>query len=632
MEEHGSEDTTRELDFLFDCAARIILKHGEPEPFLTWMRDHAANIAPNVFAQINDRRDWKGFAHLLGRAIWNATPLPDNQYRSKPLPAPERNAPCPCGSGQKFKRCCGAIPALKLPIDSNLMLGHVLRQLPAAAFKALPYKWLSVEALGAIGQDWIEAGEAARAIKLLEPVFADPDALDGRADQAFDALADGYMALHKPRKKQELIRRVIASRSPQLRAGALQRQVTILADEGRYGEAWRLFAEAQRADPDHPSHAHLEVILLLNSGQRERAVERARFWAARLRRMKNPDLSEVIGFLDAVIADPLATLFEVSATRTPAAGALAGLVRAAAQRPIAVDYGIDEHDADIATVVTPDRLKRVEQDWRSVCPVDSPLLVAFETGESGAWNSPVAESWIEYLRDHPEAFDSIEILDGVVQCIHQLPDSESAWVDGILLRPLLERALAVLDAALAKLARPARTLPWVCLDNRPVLRLLGNLAVVYERGGDTDAARALMERMVFRLNPNDNQGWRYELARLYAQTGAFEQIASLGERYPGDMAADLGFSLPLALYKLGRTDDADRALRAAVQRWPAVYRFLTANNPRQPPLGPYGVTYGGDDEAWLYRERFGALWRTPEMLPILRRRGRRPSAQGASPD
>ncbi|WP_027079456.1 UPF0149 family protein [Luteimonas mephitis] len=29
--------------------------------------------------------------------------------------APERNAPCPCGSGRKFKKCCGANPASNLP-------------------------------------------------------------------------------------------------------------------------------------------------------------------------------------------------------------------------------------------------------------------------------------------------------------------------------------------------------------------------------------------------------------------------------------------------------------------------------------------------------------------------------------
>ena len=31
----------------------------------------------------------------------------DGQQKANTEPAPGRNAPCPCGSGKKFKRCCG---------------------------------------------------------------------------------------------------------------------------------------------------------------------------------------------------------------------------------------------------------------------------------------------------------------------------------------------------------------------------------------------------------------------------------------------------------------------------------------------------------------------------------------------
>jgi len=37
--------------------------------------------------------------------------LLDNTEKVEPLKAdatPERNAPCPCGSGKKYKKCCGA--------------------------------------------------------------------------------------------------------------------------------------------------------------------------------------------------------------------------------------------------------------------------------------------------------------------------------------------------------------------------------------------------------------------------------------------------------------------------------------------------------------------------------------------
>jgi len=37
--------------------------------------------------------------------------LLENTEKVEPLKAdvtPERNAPCPCGSGKKYKKCCGA--------------------------------------------------------------------------------------------------------------------------------------------------------------------------------------------------------------------------------------------------------------------------------------------------------------------------------------------------------------------------------------------------------------------------------------------------------------------------------------------------------------------------------------------
>lgn len=34
-------------------------------------------------------------------------PLVDAEYRALDGPRPARNAPCPCGSGVKFKKCCG---------------------------------------------------------------------------------------------------------------------------------------------------------------------------------------------------------------------------------------------------------------------------------------------------------------------------------------------------------------------------------------------------------------------------------------------------------------------------------------------------------------------------------------------
>jgi SEC-C motif len=40
--------------------------------------------------------------------LWVPVPSPPERSATKPrrTPRPERNAPCPCGSGKKYKRCC----------------------------------------------------------------------------------------------------------------------------------------------------------------------------------------------------------------------------------------------------------------------------------------------------------------------------------------------------------------------------------------------------------------------------------------------------------------------------------------------------------------------------------------------
>ena len=63
-----------------------------------------------------------GGAHptqVLDLLIWhqceiyatNAAPQPGGPPRKDTCLKPERNAPCPCGSGEKYKRCCGSIAA-----------------------------------------------------------------------------------------------------------------------------------------------------------------------------------------------------------------------------------------------------------------------------------------------------------------------------------------------------------------------------------------------------------------------------------------------------------------------------------------------------------------------------------------
>jgi hypothetical protein len=80
----------------------------------------------------------EAMATMLGMDVWNVTPIPENRFRPRKLNKPERNAPCPCGSGHKFKQCCANLPPLDLGITEELMLSEVLGLLPQKTLKELP--------------------------------------------------------------------------------------------------------------------------------------------------------------------------------------------------------------------------------------------------------------------------------------------------------------------------------------------------------------------------------------------------------------------------------------------------------------------------------------------------------------
>src|SRR5512137_160839 len=91
---------------------------------------------------------------------------------------------------------------------------------------------------------------------------------------------DGDDELGRP--KERLIEQVANVRDRTLRSAALHRRITILADRGERAEAWRLFAEAQRLEPDSPMLATLELTMLLGQEDYAGLRERGQFWMARL--------------------------------------------------------------------------------------------------------------------------------------------------------------------------------------------------------------------------------------------------------------------------------------------------------------------------------------------------------------
>ena len=129
---HPDEQHAGPPDKLFADAVEEILSHEDPVRFFSWfevrLRDEADDMhGPRTI----EPGDIKPLSTLLGRSLWNAVPLPGNDFRPQTLPSPGRNEPCPCGSGSKFKRCCARVPSPPA-IDCEALWPLVLKNLSAA--------------------------------------------------------------------------------------------------------------------------------------------------------------------------------------------------------------------------------------------------------------------------------------------------------------------------------------------------------------------------------------------------------------------------------------------------------------------------------------------------------------------
>ncbi|MBI2800752.1 MAG: hypothetical protein HYX63_10830 [Gammaproteobacteria bacterium] len=377
----------------------------------------------------------------------------------------------------------------------------------------------------------------------------------------------------------------------------------MLADGGDFAGAWRVFADAQRMDPDSPSHALLELTLLITEGRHDQARERATFWLARLERMRDPALTELIRFVRSVREDPSMAAANVDRERNPE---IAGIEALFATAPAAVAHYTVNIVGHGERRLEPDpALKSLEAGWSTVFPQVKPLLTATGAVDEDTWDEP--ERWLDFLAQHPLCWQSFEVLDDLVLSVHALV----TMVAGpSLLESLLTRGVALLkvnlDAALSK-----GLLPWGWMENRPALRLLVQRAyrALHDpaRGVASDDFIKHAE-LLLALNPNDNHGIREQLSCAYLTRGWPEKAIELTDHYPGDFCGP-ALNRILALFTIGRDPDARDELLVAIEENDVALKMLLAEKPRQPKADEGGgITVGGKHEAWLYRMSARAVW------------------------
>ena len=605
IDEGGS--AADELGFLFDSAARRILRDESPDGYMAWFQLAAPQFAPSFLSALPDDAAFRrGFLTQFARIIWNKTPLPGHHFQPRPIPKPERNQPCLCGSGKKYKHCCHAFEGLEQGLPEFSMLLHVLETLPAKQFADLPYSYLNLDELAYVANTWMSNGSAKVAAKLLEGLFADWTKLDDRAESALYCLLDCYDRLNNPLKKKRLLQHAMAAPDKALRASAMQRQCTIHADRGEYDQAWTLFQQAQRLAPDDPSLSHLEILILKNQGEHARAKERAAFWIARLSKDKTGQYADLIAFLRQAADDPGSSVLNVLQENHPALQQFSDTITRLPA--VACHYTLDGDAQSAGPLVPAPALRRLHSQWAAYAQVLGEASPAIN------WDAPLP--WLTWLEKNPLAWQSFDVLLDIVRALRDT-EPRLTGMETEMALPLLLRAEALLRLVVKQHRAEGRTLEWGWHENRPALSLLADLAFYHVDQDAPERAVELLEWCVLTLNPNDNQGLRDPLIHLYLRVDRADDALSLAARYPNDLPG-MQYGGILALYLAGKIEEAARQLEETARTYPEIASMLLSTNPRRPALNPGYSTLGGKDEAWYYREDNLELWERSGGLKWLR--------------
>lgn len=598
MNKPAHSDTNDDLSFLLDRSVAFILKSEDPDAFLRWFGEYAQQIAPGFFRQFDCNPEARqSFMSFFARYIWNRTALPGNHFRPRPLPKPERNAPCPCGSGRKYKQCCLRMEPDQDQFPNLSVLPFVLDNLTAKQREALPYEYLSPEELAYVARQWMDEGRVQDAAKLLEGLFADIDQRDERAEPAFDCLLDCYDTLGNPLKKKKLLERGSTAHNKRIRVAAMQRRCCILSDRNEYPEAWALFQELQRLAPNDPSLSHLEITMLLGQGEKQRAVERAKFWVARLAHDKDFSHGPLIEFLRGVAQGKVADAMTSIARSLGSSGeSLVALIEHLP--PPECHYTLRPMDGSAGPLMPDNKLQSLIAQWE----------VQGEYAQS-------LEDDIEWLERNPLALQSFEILDDWLATVEN--ERVSHGFEEVVLLPALRHAEALLRVILARYQATELKFEWGWHENRPALNVLQRLVGMLRLTHNTAEAARVAEWMVLTLNPNDNQGMRDHLIHDYLRLDRIKDALALAERYPDDMAA-MQYGTALALFMDRQEQAAQNAWKTARKHYPEMAKMLLADKPKQPRLQDGLVRVGGKDEAWYYRLDHFDLWQTSGGLEWLR--------------
>ena len=592
--------------------------------FLGWVQHSLSQYAMPDSPVLFDLRFARGLAFAWARALWNVLPLDASGHKPPRMIEPAAEADCLCGSSRRFAECCAHAPRIA-PLTAGVLWPYVLVNLPSAERdKLLTGKRIPRTALIEFCAWLLDHDRRDEVIAVLEPQLASPERYYGEEAailldllcNAYGMSASGISEKEGERRKLKLLHRTTekAPRSP-LRSEAWQRLATLYMDRHESERAWRAFHQALHDHPHAEALSVLEVELLVAERRVMEARHRATFWAALLKRNGAPPTDPRIEFLHRVAADTGTTLGDTTINIEGSGRQLREWLGSV------TDRGLPSYELVPAgngfVLAPPAAIRAAERAWHAVFPLEKPFAIQDQPFDAfEVWSEDCERRWSSFLRKHPESFDSLDILDDLATALARHPQAQALGLDDLLLAPVLTRHEAIIarmcpiDAAVA--------LPWVIAANRPALRGLVRAFHWRIARGEREPALATGERLV-RLNRDDDHCVRFMLMNEYLRGGLDEQALALAEQYPRDLAPETRFGAVLALVRLRRMQEAERALHTACSDLPRTAEYLLPARMRRPRLHQGTIAAGGDDQAWFYRDEMRSVWQqTPGALDWLR--------------
>jgi tetratricopeptide (TPR) repeat protein len=380
--------------------------------------------------------------------------------------------------------------------------------------EALPLE--QVEALGQSGRvprhlagdlalSFLDDADAERALALVQPMFDRPDRLD-RLDErdatALNVLLESLGELDLLEEKGVVVERLGKALKPALRAVLWEDQVRYHAVEGEIEEAWEALEKARKDDPGSAALGPLEVSLLMSEGRAAEAGERARVFRERFRRSPGVLTEAGTEFLEKVAGDPESAQLEFSLGEEVKDGILRLQRVLARLGPPSATYDVLPIDGDpgAGQLVPPGSLREAEEGWDEAFFGTTPEFDAGsdEVGEEeededlDPWNEEDAARWLAFFPDEPTALDSLEVLEDLCHAISELGLDRYPFLDRPLLKPILDRGVTIIRAALADHPEIVR-LPEDAEPNGSALALIVAAAALADRLGETDRGRELLQ-------------------------------------------------------------------------------------------------------------------------------------------